>query len=87
MEDRSRAAGKYLADFFFYYTAFNLLGGGRIQDRLRSELAEPDGAPLRIRLLGESLLAFRSTSGKIGLVAHNCPHRGASFTDETRRMG
>ena len=46
---------------------------------MSTELAEPDGAPLRIRLLGESLLAFRSTSGKIGLVASNCPHRGASL--------
>ena len=46
---------------------------------MSSELAAPDGAPLRIRLLGESLLWFRSTSGKIGLVAHNCPHRGASL--------
>jgi phenylpropionate dioxygenase-like ring-hydroxylating dioxygenase large terminal subunit len=46
---------------------------------MSSELAGPDGDPLRIRLLGESLLAFRSTSGKIGLVANNCPHRGASL--------
>jgi len=46
---------------------------------MSSEVAAPDGAPLRIRLLGESLLAFRSTSGRIGLVASNCPHRGASL--------
>jgi phenylpropionate dioxygenase-like ring-hydroxylating dioxygenase large terminal subunit len=43
------------------------------------ELPEPDGAPLRLRLLGENLIAFRSTSGKIGLLAHACPHRGASL--------
>ena len=29
----------------------------------------PDGPPLRLRLLGENLLAFMSTSGKVGLVA------------------
>jgi nitrite reductase/ring-hydroxylating ferredoxin subunit len=46
---------------------------------MSSELPEADGAPLRLRLLGENLIAFRSTSGKIGLLAHACPHRGASL--------
>jgi len=46
---------------------------------MSSELPEPDGPPLRIRLLGESLLAIRTTSGKIGLMSHTCPHRGASL--------
>ena len=46
---------------------------------MSSELPEPDGSPLRIRLLGESLLAIRTTSGKIGLMSHTCPHRGASL--------
>lgn len=44
---------------------------------LSEELAEPDGAPLRVRLLGEDLLAFRDTGGKIGLVEAYCPHRRA----------
>ena len=44
-----------------------------------SELPQPDGAPLRLRLLGENLIAFRSTSGKIGFLAHACPHHGASL--------
>jgi phthalate 4,5-dioxygenase oxygenase subunit len=43
------------------------------------ELAEPDGRPLRLRLLGEDLIAFRTTSGKVGVVANSCPHRGASL--------
>ncbi|HLZ30647.1 MAG TPA: Rieske 2Fe-2S domain-containing protein [Chloroflexota bacterium] len=43
------------------------------------ELREADGAPLRVRLLGEDLIGFRTTSGQIGLVKHNCPHRGASL--------
>ncbi|HEY0583912.1 MAG TPA: Rieske 2Fe-2S domain-containing protein [Chloroflexota bacterium] len=43
------------------------------------ELPEPDGAPLRVRLLGEDLIAFRSSSGAVGLLSHNCPHRGASL--------
>src|SRR3954452_5706326 len=44
-----------------------------------TELPEQDGPPLRVRLLGEDLIAFRDTNGRIGLVAANCPHRGASL--------
>jgi len=44
---------------------------------LSSELAEPDGPPVRVRLLGEDLIAFRDSSGKIGLVDAYCPHRRA----------
>ena len=40
---------------------------------------EPDGPPMRMRLLGENLIAFRSTSGAYGLVQNACPHRGASL--------
>ena len=43
------------------------------------EIRERDGAPIRVRLLGESLVAFRDSDGKVGLVAENCPHRGASL--------
>jgi len=46
---------------------------------MSSELPAPDGPPLRVRLLGENLIAFRTTSGKVGLLAHACPHRGASL--------
>jgi phthalate 4,5-dioxygenase len=44
---------------------------------LAEELPEPDGAPVRVRLLGEDLVAFRDTEGKIGLVGAYCPHRRA----------
>ena len=37
------------------------------------------GAPKRVRLLGENLVAFRDASGKAGLLDENCPHRGASL--------
>jgi phenylpropionate dioxygenase-like ring-hydroxylating dioxygenase large terminal subunit len=30
-------------------------------------------------LLGEQLIAFRDTNGKVGLLQNNCPHRGASL--------
>jgi phthalate 4,5-dioxygenase oxygenase subunit len=43
------------------------------------ELPEPDGAPLRVRLLGEDLIGFRTSSGDVGLLANHCPHRGASL--------
>ena len=43
------------------------------------ELAEPNGAPVRVRLLGEDLIAFRTGSNKVGLVQNSCPHRGASL--------
>jgi phenylpropionate dioxygenase-like ring-hydroxylating dioxygenase large terminal subunit len=44
-----------------------------------SELPDPDGPPVRTRLLGENLIGFRVTSGKVGLIQANCPHRGASL--------
>ena len=46
---------------------------------LSSEIAEPDGPPVRVRLLGEDLVAFRDTNGDVGLVEERCPHRGASL--------
>ena len=45
---------------------------------LSSEL-EPDGDTLRIRLLGENLVAFRDTEGRVGVLGPNCPHRGADL--------
>src|SRR5215471_7132039 len=44
-----------------------------------TEEVEADGAPLRVRLLGEDLIAFRDTDGRVGLLQNNCPHRGASL--------
>jgi len=44
---------------------------------LSSELEERDGVPIRTRLLGEDLVAFRDTDGRVGLVDAYCPHRRA----------
>ena len=44
-----------------------------------SELPGPDCPPVRVRLLGENLIGFRVTSGKVGLIQNACPHRGASL--------
>ena len=43
------------------------------------ELPEKDGNIKRVKLLGEDLVAFRDTNGDVGLIAENCPHRGASL--------
>ena len=43
------------------------------------ELSEPDSPPLRLTLLGEHLVAFRDTSGRVGVLDEMCPHRGASL--------
>lgn len=46
---------------------------------VRSARLEADGAPVRVRLLGEDLVAFRSTDGRVGLFDEACPHRCASL--------
>lgn len=46
---------------------------------LSTEVSEAGGAPVRVRLLGESLVAFRDTEGRVGLIDEHCPHRGASM--------
>jgi phenylpropionate dioxygenase-like ring-hydroxylating dioxygenase large terminal subunit len=47
---------------------------------LQSEdLDGPDSEPKRVRLLCEDLVTFRDSNGDVGLVAENCPHRGASL--------
>src|SRR3979411_887471 len=46
---------------------------------LSSELPAADSDPVRVLLLGEQLIAFRDSTGKVGLLANNCPHRGASL--------
>jgi phthalate 4,5-dioxygenase oxygenase subunit len=46
---------------------------------LSEEVAEPDGTPVRVRLLGEELVAFRDTAGRPGVVDEHCPHRRASL--------
>ncbi len=46
---------------------------------LSEELPEPDCAPVKLRLLGEDLLAFRTTSGAVGVIDTWCPHRNANL--------
>jgi len=42
-------------------------------------IAQPDSPPVRVRLLGENLVLFRDTQGRIGLLDERCPHRTASL--------
>ena len=46
---------------------------------LCEELPAPDGEPVRVVIMGEHLLAFRDSSGRVGLVSPRCPHRGADL--------
>ena len=46
---------------------------------LSEQLAEPDGNPIRLRLFGEDLVAFRDTQGRLGVLGEFCPHRKASL--------
>jgi phenylpropionate dioxygenase-like ring-hydroxylating dioxygenase large terminal subunit len=51
------------------------------------QIAEPGGAPARVKLLGESLVAFRDPTGVPGLIAELCPHRGASLAYGRNEQG
>ncbi len=44
---------------------------------LSEELPEADGPPIRLTVMGEDLVAFRDTDGRVGLIDARCPHRGA----------
>jgi phthalate 4,5-dioxygenase oxygenase subunit len=43
------------------------------------QVAEPDGDPLRTQLLGQYLVVFRDTDGKLGVLDEFCVHRRASL--------
>ena len=44
-----------------------------------AEIAAPDSPPVRFRLLGEDLIAFKDSEGRIGILDEQCPHRRASL--------
>ena len=46
---------------------------------LIEEVAEADGPPVRVKLFGEDLVAFRDSEGRVGLIGEFCPHRRASL--------
>jgi len=46
---------------------------------LIEEVSEPDGTPVKARILGEDLVVFRNTDGEVGVMDEYCPHRRASL--------
>jgi len=46
---------------------------------LSEEIPVPDCPPVRVRLLGEDLIAFRDSNGDVGLLGEHCAHRGTSL--------
>ena len=46
---------------------------------LKADALEPEGAPKKVRLLGENFVAFRNADGRVGMLEELCPHRRASL--------
>jgi phenylpropionate dioxygenase-like ring-hydroxylating dioxygenase large terminal subunit len=46
---------------------------------LSQELPQPDCPPVRVKVMDEALVAFRDTTGRVGLLDPRCPHRGANL--------
>jgi phthalate 4,5-dioxygenase oxygenase subunit len=46
---------------------------------MAAELPAPDCPPVRVELMGERLVAFRDSAGRLGLVDEFCAHRGVSL--------
>jgi phthalate 4,5-dioxygenase len=63
-------AGTLMGDLFRRYW---------IPALLASELPGPDCPPVRVQLLGERLIAFRDSEGKLGMLDEFCAHRRVSL--------
>jgi len=46
---------------------------------LIEEVPEADGKPVHARILGEDLVVFRDSEGRVGVLDERCPHRRASL--------
>ena len=46
---------------------------------LAEELPAPDCAPVRLQVLGERLIAFKDSAGRVGVLDQRCPHRQANL--------
>src|SRR5260221_2617774 len=57
----------------------NLMRRYWIPALLASEVAEPDGPPVKVQLMGEQLVCFRDSLGRLGLLEEHCAHRGVSL--------
>jgi nitrite reductase/ring-hydroxylating ferredoxin subunit len=43
------------------------------------EIAERDGPPVRVEIMGEKLVAFRDSKGQVGVIDEFCAHRSVSL--------
>src|ERR1043166_130712 len=57
----------------------NLMRRYWIPALLSTELPGPDCPPVRVKLLGERLVAIRDTAGRVSLLDEFCAHRGTSL--------
>ncbi len=46
---------------------------------LSREMPGPDSPPIRVKVMGEELVAFRDTNGRVGLIEPHCAHRGTNL--------
>src|SRR5207244_168231 len=46
---------------------------------LSEQVPVPDCPPVQVRILGEDLVAFRDSLGRVGLLDEHCSHRGTSL--------
>lgn len=46
---------------------------------LSREVPEPDCVPIQATVMGEKLVVFRDSQGKVGVLDSRCPHRGANL--------
>jgi phthalate 4,5-dioxygenase oxygenase subunit len=54
---------------------------------MADELPEPGSPPVRVKLLGERMIAFRDSTGDYGLIDEFCAHRGASLWFGNNEVG
>jgi len=65
----------------------NLIRRYWIPSVMSEQIAQPGGAPVRVRLLGEDLVAYRDPDGQVGLIGEFCPHRHASLAYAQNERG
>ena len=75
----SRRDNKYITEIGPGTPMGNLFRRYWLPAMLAEELPEPDCAPVRLKLLGEDLVAFRTTSGRPAVLDTWCPHRNANL--------
>ena len=53
---------------------------------LSREMPAPDSPPIRVKVMGEELVAFRDTNGRVGLIEPSCAHRGTRVVGATGKV-